>query len=429
MKMTEISTKNDARDKLFEYLVEMTSSHKANNKKFAVLLINLNNFRQFNVSCGYKMGDKLLNEFATRLISCARTCDYLVHVGNADFIMVLPDVLNEGHATLASLKLQEKLVESFELGSQQYKLSADIGISLFPDHADEVETLLQAAEKALLDARQNMLSYAVYSNESKKSDFNCWDIETELQKTITNNDFELYYQPQICMQTGVVFGAEALIRWKHEKRGFIRPDVFIPIAESNGQIHEITQWTINTALRQIKEWPSASESLKIAINLSAKVLKDPELVDSVRNALLTWNTEPSRVMLEVTESALMDDVVVSFNTLNELRALGVSISIDDFGTGYSSMAYFKNIPASELKIDQSFVTNMLENDMDRQIVKTIIKMAQGFKLQVVAEGIENDETFEIIKELGCDIAQGYLFAKPMPQKEFLRWIDEHQSKE
>ena len=223
-----------------------------------------------------------------------------------------------------------------------------------------------------------------------------------------------------------MLGAEALIRWNNKTRGYIRPDLFIPIAEKSGQIHDITSWTINTALRLIKDWPNMETPLTVAINISARVLRDHDLVDYIKSALNIWNADPGRLILEITESALMEDITTSFETLDELREVGLNISIDDFGTGYSSMAYFKNIPASELKIDQSFISYMLENAMDQHIVKTIITMAQGFNLKVVAEGIENLRTFNALKELGCDVAQGYYLARPMPQKEFIQWLNNYQ---
>ena len=221
----------------------------------------------------------------------------------------------------------------------------------------------------------------------------------------------------------MVFGAEALIRWENKERGFIRPDIFIPIAEQSGQIQDITWWSLNTALRHAMEWPKPWKPLKVAVNISAKILKDLAFVDSVRSALSVWGVSPEQLILEITESALMEDTSRSFITLEELKAIGVGISIDDFGTGYSSMAYFKNIPANELKIDQSFVFHMLSNAMDQHVVNTIIELAHGFDLKVVAEGIENVETFEALKELNCDVAQGYHVARPMPQKEFIQWLN------
>ena len=210
-------------------------------------------------------------------------------------------------------------------------MSVEIGIALFPEHARDIQALFQKAEVALADARNNITPCAIYSDQSTPGEFNTWDIEVELQNALERDEFELYFQPQVCMQTGHVFGAEALIRWNNAEHGFIRPDIFIPVAERDGQIHSITWWTINTALRLIKDWPVAPAPLKVAVNLSTKVLKDPDIVDAMRSALNLWGNNQGRVTLEITESAFMEDMSASFVTLDKLKALGLNISIDDFG--------------------------------------------------------------------------------------------------
>ena len=408
---------------LEHYLVD----HLSENKKLAILLININHFRQINVVYGYHAADNLLKEFAKRLQNLSRKQDYIARVGNSEFILVLPEILNEGHVTLAAHKLLSSLNLPFSLSDNKHKVTADMGIALFPDHAIDIQGLILKAELALIEARQSAQSFSIYTKKSQQLEFNNWDIEDELINALERDEFELNFQPQVDLQTGKLFGAEALIRWNNGDKGSIRPDIFIPISEKSGQIHSITWWTINAALRLIKDWPCQQVPLKVAVNLSAKVLNDPELVHSVRSALSIWGADPEQLTLEVTESALMEDMDTSFITLDELRSFGINISIDDFGTGYSSMAYFKYIPANELKIDQSFIRYMLENDMDQHIVKTVIDMAHGFDITVVAEGIEDEETYDALKQLGCDIAQGYYLAKPMPQDDFIQWLKDFQA--
>ncbi len=415
------------RESLFADLQHLIEQHQENTKKLAVILININHFRQINLAYGYQVGDRLLDEFSSRLSELCRKQDYIARMGNSEFLLVLPEILNEGHATLAANKLSGILSKPFEFGEKRQKITANMGIALYPDHATDLVRLIQCAESALLKARSSIQLFSIYSGQDESENISTWDIEVELQNAQDRDEFEMYFQPQINLKTGELFGAEALIRWNNRNKGFIRPDIFIPIAEQDGQIHQITWWTINAALRLIKDWPDTSVPLKVAVNLSAKVLPDPNLVDSVRSALNIWGTEQGRLTLEITESALMQDMSTSFITLDELRSLGVNISIDDFGTGYSSMAYFKYIPASELKIDQSFIRYMLENSMDQHIVKTVIEMAHGFDIDVVAEGIENAETLEALKLLDCDIAQGYHVAKPMPQEAFIEWIKQFNS--
>lgn len=416
------------REAIFNDLAHMIASHQADNKKLAILLININQFRQMNIAYGYPYGDILLIEFIDRLKALCRKQDFIARMGNSEFIMVLPEILNEGHASLAAHKLLGCLDEPFKLGEHKHKITADMGIAIYPEHARDMHGLFQKAEIALLEARNSTESFSIYSNKSQQPNINSWDIEVELQDAQANDEFELFFQPQLGLQSGEVYGVEALIRWNSRERGFIRPDIFIPVAEKNGQIHSITWWTINTALRLIKEWPESWPSLKTAVNLSTKVLMDPHIVDTVNSALNLWGIEHRSLTLEITESALMDDMTASFAALEELKTLGLNISIDDFGTGYSSMSYFKNVPANELKIDQSFISYMLESDMDRHIVNTVIQMAHGFDLKVVAEGIENRDTFEELKSLGCDVAQGYYLAKPMPQEAFIQWMNQHLKK-
>ncbi len=410
------------RDALFTDLEHYMEDHLRRDKKFAVILVNINHFRQINLAYGYQVGDELLENFSSRLQELTRDQDYIARMGNSEFILMLPEILNVGHATLAANKISRALGVPFDMGERQQKITANMGVAIFPDHAQELTRLIQCAEKALMHARKSVEPFSIYTAKDESSDIDSWDIESQLSDAHERDEFEMYFQPQVNLQTGALFGAEALIRWNHPQQGFIRPDLFIPIAEQSGHIHKITWWTINAALRLINDWPETSEPLKVAVNLSARVLPDPNLVDSVRSALNIWGTAEGRLTLEITESALMQDMSTSFMTLDELRSLGVNISIDDFGTGYSSMAYFKYIPANELKIDQSFVRHMLENSMDQHIVKTVIEMAHGFDIDVVAEGVEDIGTLEALKQLDCDVMQGYYLAKPMPQDAFINWL-------
>ena len=413
------------RESLIIKLEECIISHRHQSKRFALLLININHFRRFNVSQGYQIADTLLTAFASRLAELSRDQDYIARIGNSEFAMILPEVHNEGHASLAAIKLIGSLNEPFNLDNLKIQATADIGIVVFPDHAEDIENLFRNAELALSDARENRQSFAVYSSQTKTLDSNYWNLESELLDAIEKDQFELYFQPQILLDSREIFGAEALIRWENEDKGFIRPEIFIPFAEQSGQIYEISEWTINSALWLIKIWPQTVKPLKVAVNISTKMLKEPGFVEFVTSAVKIHGVEYGRLTLEITESALVEDMSTSFNVLDEFKSLGINISIDDFGTGYSSMAYFKNIPANELKIDQSFIRYMLDNEMDQHIVKTVIQMAKGFDLTVVAEGIENQETFDALNRLGCDIAQGYHLAKPMPQEEFLTWLNNY----
>jgi len=414
------------RNVLFEDLKHFLDKHQEAGEKLAIMLVNIDRFRRLNTVFGYQVGDELLEAFAHRLDHISRDKDYIARMGNSEFLLVLPQIMNAGHATLAAHKVLNSLSEPFLLNGTEHKITAHIGISIFPEHADGVSELIQKAEIALMMARNSASTFSIYSDENKQIDVNAWDIEGDLDIALENDEFDLFYQPQISLQTGIVFGAEALIRWKSKDRGYIRPDIFINIAEQSGQIEAITWWTLNRALREVVQWPKAWKPLKVAVNISAVVLKDISFVDSVKSALSIWGVPSEQLTLEITESALMEDTTSSFITLEELKALGVGISIDDFGTGYSSMAYFKNIPANELKIDQSFVFYMMKNAMDQHVVNTVVELAHGFSLKVVAEGVEDEQTYEALKELGCDIAQGFYLARPMPQADFIQWLQDYE---
>lgn len=413
------------RRQLFSELEHFIADHRSSKKKLALLLININHFRQINIVYGHQAGDQVLVEFVRRLDDACRDQDFIARMGNSEFVVVLPEIINEGHATLAAHKLLNAVDELFQLDDKRHRVTANMGVALFPDHGHDVLSLVQKAEIALLESRNSSQLYNIYTERPSGNSFNSWAIEVDLQNADEQDEFELFFQPQVCLKSGCIFGAEALIRWNNHDKGYVRPDLFIPVAEKSGQIHDITWWTINAALRMMQEWPTFQRQLAVAVNISPRILRDPGFVESVRSSLNIWGVDPQYLILEITESALMEDTSVSFAALEELKSIGLGISIDDFGTGYSSMSYFKYIPANELKVDQSFVFNMMENRMDQHIVKTIVEMAHGFDLKVVAEGIENKETLQALREFGCDAAQGYHLARPMPQSAFIDWLNSY----
>jgi len=412
-------------DHLEEKLSGLMEDHRGRGAEFAILRIGINKFRQLNINHGYRIGNGVLIEFYNRLNALARNRDEVIRVGCANFILIIKDLHNEGHAMLAAIKLLGDLEEAFKITDRKLKINAGIGIAIFPDHGLESGTLLINSEAALIDARHRNPPYIIYSDGPNQIDATSWDIGSELQAAIDLDQFELYFQPQVNLKSGQAFGAEALLRWKHPDRGYVRPDYFIPIAEQTNLIDGITDWTIRAALRLIMDWPVGSKPLKVSVNLSPKVFDSEGLIESIQNSAAIFNANLNHLTLEVTESALMEDMSTGISILKELKSMGVNISIDDFGTGFSSMNYFKNIPANELKIDQSFVSNMLENPMDMHIVRSMISMAQGFGLKVVAEGIENGETFDLLKTFGCDVAQGLYVSNPMPQDKFIEWLEQY----
>ena len=403
----------------------LIEDHKNRVAEFAILLIRINKFRQLNITHGYRIGDGVLVEFYNRLNTLAQNHDEVVRVGSADFMLIINDLQNEGHATLAAIRLLEELEEEFEIADRKLKINVEIGVAIFPYHGQDSGTLLINSEIALTAALRKSPPYIIYSQAYEQNDATSWDIDSELRAAIDKDQFELYFQPQVNLKTGQPFGAEALLRWKHPDRGLVRPDYFIPIAEQSNVIHGITDWTIRAALWLTKDWPVGPVPLKVSVNMSPRVFDGGGLIESIQNSAAVFNANLNNLTLEVTESALMENVSTGTNILEELKSLGVNISIDHFGTGYSSMAYFKNIPANELKIDRSFVSGMVENPKDMHIVRSMIDMSQGFGLKVVAEGVENRETFDLLKTFGCDIAQGEYVSRPMPQDKFIEWLEQY----
>jgi diguanylate cyclase (GGDEF)-like protein len=414
-----------AQPDLIRKLEVVANEHRIHSQDFALLMVGLQNFRQFNIIHGFAAGDILLAKFFDRLNCQLRAQDMILRSGSAEFVIVIQNILNEGHATLAVIKLMNVLDEAFDISGVRLRVSACIGVSLFPYHGQDVSTLLKNTETALVEARDKFPAYSIYEDSVNNEQALNWDIAPDLQSAIDLDQLELFFQPQIEIASGRMHGAEVLLRWKHHDRGYIDPETFISVAEQGELIYDITDWLIHSVLWQMQDWADMPVSPQIAVNLSPKILKYPGLVESISNSANIFGSDLKQVTLEVTESALVEDLSFSTQYLEELKSLGVKISIDDFGTGYSSIAYFKKIPADELKIDRSFVSNMIESQADQHIVKSVINMAQGFNLKVVAEGIENVETLELLKSLGCDIGQGYYIAKPMPKADFVKMLQHY----
>ncbi len=412
---------------LFDVIDEFIDECRQHSSMFGLLLVDINNFRRINLTHGFRAGDEVLAEVLRRMRQVARKQDLVLRIGNSEFLFFIRNVHNEGHASLAAIKLLQVLDETIDTGNRQLKVKPCIGGALYPDHGQDSSMLLKSTESALLDARRRPESHSIFTEERDPDNLTTWNIESDLEAAIERDEFELHFQPQVEISSGRVYGAEALLRWKHSKRGYVRPSYFIPIAEQSNFIYEITNWTIRSALWSVTEWPQLDEPLKVSVNLSPKMLEPGSLTESISDIGNIFAVSLECLTLEITETALMEQMSLTVQVLNELKDLGVNISIDDFGTGYSSMSYFKSIPANELKIDRSFVSNMMDNPIDLHIVRTITDMAQGFGLKVVAEGVENRGEFEFLNTLGCDIAQGNYISSPMPQTQFIDWFNQYNS--
>ncbi len=413
------------RPSLMRYVDSYIRRAHADGKQVALLVVQVKRGDELGALFGYQTVEELLEQVGARLDDICRSQDRIMRIGDHEFALILPDIMNEGHAILAANKIMRTLATPFEISGHVVSMGANMGIALFPDHAGKPETLLQNAELALSDAARNGAPYVMYSDATPEKLAGNWDLESELDIALDNGELEIYYQPKINLRGGLLAGAEALLRWRSPKRGIVPPNVFIPIATRTGQIKELTWSAINMALQHAVTWPTRFGPLSLAINIAPSLLEDEALVSRVADAMGMWGAKPNRLILEITESAVMGNPDMSFETIRELKNKGVAVSIDDFGTGYSSLANFKNIPASELKIDKSFVISMLSSKADANIVRTIINLAQAFELHVAAEGAESMEILRMLATLQCNYAQGYYISQPVPADTFAQFVNEY----
>ncbi len=410
---------------LMRYLDSYIRRARTSRKQLALLVVQVKRGQEFGALFGYRSIEQLMEQMAARLSDVCRKDDRIMRIGDHEYALILPDVMNEGHTILAANKILRALSIPFEVDNHMVSMGANMGIALHPDHAGQSDTLLQHAELALSDAIRSGVPYLMYSDSTPEKLTGAWDLESELDTAVDNGELEIFYQPKINLRGGLLAGAEALLRWRSPSRGIVPPNIFIPIATRTGQIKELTWSAINMALQHAAAWPTRFGPLTLAINIAPSLLVDETLVRRVADAMGLWSAKPNRLILEITESAMMDNPDISFETIRELKNRGVMVSIDDFGTGYSSLANFKNIPASELKIDKSFVMNMLTSKADTNIVRAIIGLAQSFDLQVAAEGAESMEILRTLAALQCNYAQGYYISQPIPANAFAQFINEY----
>jgi diguanylate cyclase (GGDEF)-like protein len=396
----------------------------ANDKRsaLALLVIDIDGFAQINGAFGFEVGDQLLRHLAQQLRHVARPHDYLARIGDNRFALILTRLMNQGHAELAIQKLFRLLEVPFQTPAARLNVVVTVGAALCPAHASHPDFLLRRAEAAVIRARRERQRHAFAPDSARDHDVSdLWDLEMQLGGAIERGEMVMHYQPQVRTSDLQPAGAEALMRWNSLARGVVSPELFIPLAERTGQIKKLTVWALNTALRQAAQWPPGDGPLSVSVNLPGTLATQPDLPDLVEDALGLWGSDRVQLVLEITESSLMD-TAHAFAALARIRALGVKISIDDFGTGYSCLAYFRNLPADELKVDRSFVSSLLTDPASADIVQLIVGLAHRFGLSVAAEGVEDEATLHALTRQGCDIAQGFLLGKAMPTAEFERWL-------
>ncbi len=386
-----------------------------------VLFLDLDRFKTINDSLGHGVGDQLLQAVTERLHECIRQGDTLARQGGDEFILVLQELAEPAAAGRVAEHLLQALRAPFALNEQLLHINASIGISIYPVDAPDPPTLIRFADSAMYQAKEaGRASYVFFTSELNIRVSELFTLGNELRRALEQEEFVLHYQPQIDLNTRRLIGAEALIRWQHPKRGLISPITFIPIAEETGLIGAIGEWTLRTACAQNRRWQDAGlPAMPIAVNLSAKQWLQPHLENQVIDALQAAGLAPQWLELEITESLLMRDTEKMIETMRRLQISGVQFAVDDFGIGYSSLSYLKRFPVNRLKIDQSFVRDIPADLDDTAIVTAIIQMGKSLRLNVVAEGVENAEQLNFLRESGCNAAQGYYFSKPLPVEVFI----------
>jgi diguanylate cyclase (GGDEF)-like protein len=398
-----------------------TNGHRA----LGLVVLQLQNFDLLSSALGFAAASRVTAEVEQLTRRAVRTEDVVVRLGDAKFAVVLGAMRNDSVLLLAASKLDNTLNRPMRVGDTDVSLVLRIGMASGPSQADCAEELLRCAETALLTAIAKGERYVNYSAGQREQATESLDLEQELERAIERGEFEVCYQPKVRASDGSPVGAEALLRWNNPQRGPISPNVFIPLAERTGAIEALTTFVIQTAARQSAEWPRYWGPLSVAVNVTPRVLEAGDLPDLIADALAMWNGVANQFIVEVTEGVVMRDPEHNFAVLRGLRASGLRISIDDFGTGYSSLAYFKNIPTDELKIDKSFIANILEDEGDRKIVRAVVDLSKAFGFEVTAEGVENQGTAALLAELGCDCLQGYFYSPPLRQRDFVAWLQQH----
>ncbi|MEA2461431.1 MAG: hypothetical protein QOH90_1608, partial [Actinomycetota bacterium] len=396
-------------------------SAKRSGWNFAVMIMDLDRFKEINDTLGHHHGDMVLRQIGQRLEPLLRETDTVARLGGDEFAILLPHVADPADAPGIAGKVRKALEAPFHLQGLALEVDASIGIAIFPKHGKDVHTLVQRADVAMYQAKAAGIGHQTYAAEHDQYTPDRLALGGELRHAIERGELVLHYQPQMALEDDRVRGMEALLRWQHPNRGLVPPGEFIPIAERGGLIQPLTRYVLNEALRQVHIWDSQGLRMGVAVNLSVRNLLDNNFPREVQQLLHKWSVNPVRVELEITESSIMADPEKATEILTRLHNLGVRLAVDDFGTGYSSLSALKRLPINAIKIDKSFVLNMANDENDLFIVRSVIDLAHNLGAEVVAEGVESEEVVGMLRMLGCDFIQGYHCGRPTAVEE-VRWL-------
>jgi diguanylate cyclase (GGDEF)-like protein len=388
----------------------------------AVVLLDLDRFREINDTLGHRNGDLLLSRIAERLQAAAGEGDTVARLGGDEFGLVLPGVGHQGQIEAALLRIREAIEEEVDLDGLSVKVEASLGVAFIPRDGDDPDLLMQHADVAMYVAKRTHGGMVCYETALDHNNAGRLALASELRGAVQRDELVLHYQPQVRQPGGEVRTLEALVRWQHPSRGLLGPDEFVPIAEQTGLIDDLTRWVLDSALAQLREWRVDRPELVVAVNISARSLQHLHLPEMIAQALERAGAEPDWLLLELTETALMSEVTRASAVLGQLSAAGHRLSLDDFGQGYTSLSQLSELPLSELKIDKSFVLNMLQSPSDAAIVRSVIDLGHNLGMNVVAEGVEDAEAVRGLLDLGCDVNQGFWFSRPLCADQVAGWL-------
>lgn len=388
----------------------------------AVLLVDLDRFKEVNDTLGHDCGDRILCEVAGRMTREVRHDDVLARLGGDEFAVLLPRVADREAAREVARRMVSAFDVPFTVGGFTVQLEASVGVALAPEHGTDIRRLIQRADVAMYDGKRGRTGIEVYDAERDPYTPERLQLVGELRSAIDLDQLELHFQPQLDLLTGEVTGAEALVRWRHPERGLLPSSEFIPLAERTASIRNLTLWVVNAALSQCRRWHDEGLDLSVAVNLAGPNANDLSLPDAVHRLLELRHVPPESLELEVSESTVMPNSARSLEVLDRFHGMGVRLSLDDFGTGHSSLGYLRRLPLDRVKIDRSFVLGMTDHDDDAEIVRWTIDLARSLRLDVVAEGVETAQVLDLLTDLGCPSAQGYFIARPLPADDFMAWM-------
>jgi diguanylate cyclase (GGDEF)-like protein/PAS domain S-box-containing protein len=407
------------RSLFLDRLKQALASARWHDRTVVVLFMDVDRFKNINDTLGHESGDQLLREMSKRLISSLRERDTIARFGGDEFVIMLDDVARISDVDKLVKKIQQSLEMPFRIKGSDLHVTASIGISLFPNDGEDSSTLLRNADLAMYRAKDDgRNSYEFYSADMTTRAFERLTLENSLRQALDRQEFQIYYQPQVETQTGMIVGFEALLRWQHPQLGLVAPDNFVPLLEDTGLIIPVGEWVLQTACEQLAQWHQQGfDSLRLAVNLSSRQFSSTDLANKVKSIIEICGVSTDLLDLEITESLLMTQSGMEQKILGALAGLGIRLSIDDFGTGYSSLSYLRRLSIDVLKIDRSFVIDIPGDPDAAAITEAIVKLGQTLRLDLIAEGVETKAQLDFLKSIGCTLVQGFLFSKPLPAKE------------